>query len=714
MKMLAKKMFKYSIVLLILLGFQQQINSAPLVSSKNIPLDNTVEQQTYTLNFVEADINKVIDAVSRITGVNFIVDPRVKGKVTIISSKEMPGEDVYQVFLSVLKVHGFAAVVGANITKIVPEVNAKQDAIPFMNKRIYNGTDAFVTRVIEVRYIDAAQLVPILRPLVPQRGHLAAYPASNVLVISDSSANIMRLEKIIRRIDQTTGDEIEVIPLEHASATEVVRIMQQLSGGSAKQKSNVNAVADERTNSILLGGPKSSRVRTRALISHLDTPLDAGGYTHVIYLRNAVAKDLVPVLTGISKNINAQGKGKAPVATQSNIIIEADENTNALVISAPANVVRSLKSVIQKLDIRSAQVLVEAVIAEVSEEATRELGVQWAGGGTNSNRPVGLINFDNGYSALNLLSDTPPPAVGLTLGVGDLIGASRIGALIRALSTDVDTNILSTPSIVTMDNKEAEIVVGQNVPFITGSFSGTGSGGSNPSNPFTTIQRQDIGITLKITPQINEGNAVKLDVEQVVESISPSTVGADLITNKRAIKTTVMVEDGGIVVLGGLIEETLNESEQRVPVLGDIPILGLLFRYNKTSKVKKNLMVFIRPQIMKDDAMLKSLTNDKYNYIRVKQLAVRERGVRLMEDTESPLLPEFKEFLTLPPAYDESNEANNTIVMPPAMDESGKASSSEIIRLPPAAISRQNNGSQFVTETDEVQVTPPTLNEPAE
>jgi len=713
--MSVKTNFKWFAILFMVVGFQHSAITAPLVNSQNTNVTpaNSIEP-THTLNFREADINTVIDAISRITNINFIVDPRVKGKVTIISNKEMPSEDVYQVFLSILKVHGFAAVVGGNVTKIVPEVNAKQDSIPFMNKRVYKGSDAFVTRVIEVRYIDAAQLVPILRPLVPQRGHLAAYPASNVLVISDSSSNIQRLEKIIRSIDQATSDEVEVIPLEHASATEVVRIMQQLGGQNPKQKIKVNAVADERTNSILLGGPRSSRVRTRALISHLDTPLEAGGYTHVVYLRNAVAKDLVPVLTGISKSIAKKGTGKNAAATATNIIIEAHESTNAIVISAPANVVRSLKSIIQKLDIRRAQVLVEAVIAEVSEEATRELGVQWAGGGSNSSRPVGLINFDNGYSAYNLLSDVPPPATGLTLGIGDLIGTSRIGALIRALSIDVGTNILSTPSLVTIDNKEAEIVVGQNVPFITGSFSGTGTGGSSPSNPFTTIQRQDVGLKLKIKPQINEGNAIKLDVEQEVSTLSPSTAGADLITNKRSIKTTVMVEDDGIVVLGGLIEEKLSESEQRVPVLGDIPILGLLFRYNKTTKVKTNLMVFIHPQIMKDDAMLNSLTNEKYNFIRAKQLAIRERGVRLLDDEESPLLPEMKTFLTLPPAYDDSNGVNDSIVMPPPIGDSGQTSSLEMIRLPPANSSKEE--SETLNTSVEVDTAPPVLTdvEPSE
>ncbi|VAW91801.1 General secretion pathway protein D [hydrothermal vent metagenome] len=714
MSVLFKKSFKIVAALTLLIAGQSLAVSAPSVSAKNVAVDNTAKQ-TYTLNFVDADINALINAVSRITGINFIIDPRVKGKVTIISNKEMPSEDVYQVFLSVLKVHGFAAVVGANVTKIVPEVNAKQDAIPFMNKRFYNGGDAFVTRVIEVRYIDAAQLVPILRPLVPQRGHLAAYPASNVLVISDSAANIMRLEKIIRRIDQATSDEVEVIPLEHATATEVVRIMQQLASLNPKQKKSINVIADDRTNSVLLGGPRASRVRTRALISHLDTPLEFSGNTHVIYLRNAVAKDMVPVLTGVSKSILTVGKGKK-TATSSvgGIVIEAHESTNSLVISAPANVVRSLKTVIQRLDIRRAQVLVEAVIAEVSEESTRELGVQWAGGGSNSRQPVGLINFDNGYSAANLLLDTPPVASGLSLGVGDFIGTSRIGALIRALSADVGTNILSTPSLVTIDNKEAEIVVGQNVPFITGAFSGPGGGGANPTNPFTTIQRQDVGLTLKIKPQINEGNSIKLDVQQEVSSLSPSTVGADLITNKRSIKTTVMVEDGGIVVLGGLIEETLREDEQRVPVLGDIPILGLLFRYNKTTKVKTNLMVFIHPQIMKDAAMLKSLTNDKYNFIRAKQLAIRERGVKLMADDESPLLPEFKEFLTLPPAYDESTEAGTQILMPPVISGDVATTTDNAIRLPPSVAAKKAPRAVKGKEVGLTEVVPPTLNESSE
>ena len=670
-----------------------QFGRAPAVSLPQQQTgQNTTEESTTILNFTDADISAVINAVSEVTGMNFIIDPRVKGKVTIVSNREMSSDEVYQVFLSVLKVHGFAAIPGRNVTKIVPEVNAKQDANPLLSHKNQISGDAFVTRVITVKHVDAAQLVPILRPLVPQRGHLAAYPASNVLIVSDSAGNIGRIENIIRRIDQATGSEIEVIPLQYASAKEVVRIIQQLSRSDPKAKVTKaqSLVADDRTNSILIGGPKSDRLRLRALISHLDTPMEIEGSTHVVYLRNAVAKELVPVLTGISKSVAQQKKGGAAAATSgslaSNIVIQADESTNALVITAPPDIFRSLKTVIQKLDVRRAQVLVEAIIAEVSEEAARELGVQWAAGSSANDNPAGVINFDNGYSAANLLSDPPPVAPGLTLGLGRATGTDLLAALVRALSADVSTNILSTPSLVTLDNEKAEIVVGQNVPFITGSFSGTGTGGANPTNPFTTIERQDVGLTLKVKPQINEGNSIKMDIEQEVSTLSPSTVGADLITNKRAIKTSVMVDDGSILVLGGLIEETLREDEQRVPLLGDIPILGWLFRYQKTSKVKTNLMVFIHPTIMKDEAIKMGLTSEKYNYIRAKQLAIRDRGVMLMSDEEAPLLPEIQELIKLPPTYEEfaSRQEDSEIAMPPVYGDTGDGN--DDIRMPPAQV----------------------------
>lgn len=641
-----------------------------LISSPaNAAKSRSSSDSKVTLNFSATDINAVISAVSEMTGRNFIVDPRVKGKVTVISHRALKSSEIYQVFLSVLKVHGFAAIPGNNVTKIVPEVNAKQDAISTGNRFIPNS-DEFITQVLEIKNVDAAQLVPILRPLVPQRGHLAAYPASNVLVISDSAANIRRLKKIISSIDQATGDEIEVVSLQHASASEVVRIIQQLSSQDPKKKKN-NLIADDRTNSVLLGGNKASRLRVKALIAHLDTPVDVGGSTQVVYLRNAVAKDLVPVLTGVSKSVG-KAKGKKAGAAASNISIQADENTNALVITAPPDIFRSLRSVIRRLDIRRAQVLVEAIIAEVSISSSQEFGIQWAADSAGKNA-VGLVSFGLGSSSLTgLLSDPPSLGSGLNLGVGNLEGVNRVGALISALSSDGKSNILSTPSLLTLDNEEAEIVVADNVPFVTGSFSGTGTGGSTPSNPFQTIQREDVGLTLRITPQINEGNSIKLDVEQEVSSVSASARAVDLITSKRSLKTKVIVDDGQMIVLGGLIKEDFQENEQRVPLLGDIPLLGYFFRYNTTTKVKTNLMVFLQPTILKDAALTSSHTGDKYNFIRAKQLSLREEGFRLASEEDSPLLDEVKQFMKLPPPYKEtvtteegSNESTTTSIEPP-------------------------------------------------
>ena len=622
------------------------------------------QQQKIALNFTDMDIRAVIEVVADRTGKNYIIDPRVKGKVTIVSKRPIKDDALYDVLLSVLKIHGYAAIPGRNAIKIVPEVNAKQDSIDTVTSGFRNPGDEVVTRVLEVKHVDAAQLVPILRPLVPQRGHLAAYPGSNVLIISDSAANIERLEIIVSKIDQATGDEIEVIPLQHASATEVVRVITQLEGRDPKAKAErTQLIADERTNSILLGGAVASRMRIRALIGHLDTPMEVGGHTHVVYLKNAVAKDLVPVLTGVSKSV-AGGKGKAAgtPAASGDITIQADENTNALVINAPPDVFRSLRTVIQKLDIRRAQVSVEAVIAEVSTNAIRNLGVQWIGDGTSTNRPSGIISFnDGGRAALAQLLETPPDITasaglgnGLTLGLGRFTGSTRVGALINTLQADSSTNILSTPNLVTLDNQEAEIVVGDNVPFITGSTTST-TGGT--TNPFTTVERKDIGLKLKIKPQINEGNAVKLDVEQEISDISTQAGAVDLITTKRSIKTSVMVDDGQILVLGGLIKDALTETEDKVPLLGDIPILGWLFRSTGTTKTKINLMVFLQPTILKDEAFNARVTHEKYRYIRDQQLAAREKSLGLMDEEAAPLLPDIKNFLELPAPYkDKENE----------------------------------------------------------
>lgn len=627
-----------------------------------------------TLNLKDAEISALVESMSVLTGRNFIIDPRVKGRVTIISSKPMDEKELYEVFLAVLGVHGFAAIPSGNVVKIVPAAGAKQENIPTVDRRGDVEPDQIVTRVIQVQNVSAAQVVPILRPLIPPQGHLAAYTPTNVLIISDTAANVERIASIIARVDLASNEEVEIVPLRYASANEIVRVLSALEQGRVRSDPAAAAgapprmVADERTNSILLSGDKTSRLRLRTLVTHLDTPVDSGGNTQVIYLRYAKAKDLVTVLQGVSKNLSSDAARNAPIMPgqvpgappgggttssggSSLVDIQADDATNSLVITAPPELIRSLRTVIAQLDVRRAQVLVEAVIAEISAEKTAELGVQWV---VSSNNALGFTNFDAGTSSLanilglgaqankdglSALSAARIPQ-GLQLGVGSVAGG--IGAIISALAKDADTNVLSTPTVVTLDNEEAEIIVGQNVPFVTGTYTTSTSGNdtSQIGNPFQTIQREDIGIKLKVKPQINEGNAVKLEISQEVSNVVPTATALTQgpTTNKRAIKTNVLVENGQILVLGGLIDDKVDESAQKVPLLGDVPLLGNLFRYRNTTKLKRNLMVFLHPVILRDPTQGTLYTSDKYSYIREQQLAARTREVSLLPDVQSPML----------------------------------------------------------------------------
>ncbi|MFW2373968.1 MAG: type II secretion system secretin GspD [Gammaproteobacteria bacterium] len=612
-------------------------------------VQNPAWAESITLNLKEADIRALIGTVSKFTGKNFVVDPRVKSKVTVVSSKTMSADELYEVFLSILQVHGYAAVPVGNIIKIVPEVNAKQGPLPVSKNNRHKG-DTLITRVITLDHIPAAQLVPILRPLIPQQGHMAAYNPTNTLIITDHAANIKRLTDIIRSIDKPESDELEIIPLKHASATELVRILNSLhaKGGAAKTAptDSVKLAADERTNSILMSGERAIRLKIRATIAHLDTPLgDDGGNTHVIYLKYAKAEDMVKILTGVQKTqASSVGKAGAKAASSSasttSSDIQADETTNALIITASPDVVLRMKSIIRQLDIRRAQVLVEAIIAEISNDKTKELGTQIVVAGSDEGTsPVALSNLGGpSRGILNVLQGdlSSLSSAGFTIGAGKDSG-TRFAILLSALGSDAATNILSTPSIVTLDNQEAEIVVGQNVPFLTGQFTNSGSDGTNP---FQTIERQDVGITLKVTPQINEGSTIKLDIEQEVSNIAASsTSSSDVITNKRTIKTSVLVEDGEILVLGGLIDDAMRDTESKVPLLGDIPLLGHLFRYRSTSKLKQNLMIFMRPSIMRDNAAAMYHTHEKYNYLRAQQIHADDQGFGLLKDENTPLLP---------------------------------------------------------------------------
>ncbi len=631
--------------------------------------------QNVTLNFKDADIQQLINIVSEVTHKTFIVDPRVKANVNVISSHPMDENQVYAVFLSILNVHGFTAIEGNNgIVKILPDNLAKSQDTPVLSGRQVAEDDSLVTKIIRVQHVSAPQLVPLLRPLIPQHGHIVAYPANNTLIISDYAGNVKRLQKVIERIDQPSDEAVEVIMLQHASAPEVARILTTLyQRQAANQTGNAqtppSVIADERTNSILISGDKTTRLHLRTIISHLDTPLKSVGNTKVIYLRYAQASNLVDVLKGVSDTIAEQKQGENMTQTTggTRTSIQADETTNSLVITAVPDVLRSLENVISKLDIRRAQVLVEAVIAEVSVDKARELGVQWMSYNTgDSVTPIGMINFDNaGVSIADLAAGAygfnqgntgnlaiPEGVNGALFGLGRLGSAFNFALLVKALSADTNSNVLSTPSLLTLDNQEAEIVVGQNVPFLTGQYTNTGAV-NGATNPFQTIQREDIGIKLKVKPQINEGDAVRLTIEQEVSSLSNSSIASDIVTNKRTIKTTVIVEDGNMVVLGGLTSEELQQLSQKVPILGDIPLLGALFRSKSTQKVKRNLMIFLHPIIMRDKETERLLSQKKYEEMQQIQLKQREKGLDLMPDDEVPLLPNLGDFIVILPNNDE-------------------------------------------------------------
>lgn len=602
-----------------------------------------------TLNWKDADIRQVIEAVSEVTGKNFILDPRVTGKVTLLSSEPMSEDAFYEAFLSILQVHGYVAVTSGDLIKIVPDANARQLAGPLGFSNAAGGDDV-VTQVMQVNNVGATQLVPILRPLLLQSSHLVAHAGSNMLVISGRAANVQRVVNIIRRIDLASDEDIEVVSLTNASAAEIVRIMTALTQTQRADGApvTISLVADPRTNSVLIGGAKTERLRLRALIAHLDTPLEDGGDTQVRYLRYADAEELATKLqTHFTAQATTAAGQTATPGSASDVSVWADTQTNALVVNAPPKMMRSLMQIVDKLDIRRAQVLVEAIIVEVIADKNNKFGTSWAIEGSGSNAPIGITNFPDINGVVQLGSAAGSGAVtpdligsGITIGVGKISDSGvSFAAILNALEGNADTNIISTPSIVTTDNEEATLNVGQEVPFVTGSFSNA-SGSGSAVNPFQTINREQVGVKLSITPQINEGDSMVLNISQEISSIAQSAADAvDLITNQRIVETTVIVNDGEILVLGGLIEETLLESDQSVPVLGKIPGLGNLFRSRKTEKKKTNLMIFIRAEIMRDTAETAFQTNSKYNMIREIQKGNLDDAVQLMPSESRPIIP---------------------------------------------------------------------------
>jgi general secretion pathway protein D len=580
------------------------------------------EDQNWQVNLKDADISAFIGQIADITGKSFVIDPRVKGKVTVVSTETMSSEAVYELFLSVLKVHGYAAVPAGDVIMVVQQNSVKQQGRD-LKAKFKKQSQEMITKVITIKNTPALDLVPILRPLVAKYGHLAGVKSANALIISDHASNINRIEQIIDRLDKSGSEELEVVQLKEAWVGNVVTMLQSLDpdkvaqgkGSRSSGAGSIRVVADERSNRLIIKGEKTARERIRKLIEQLDKPSYFSGSAKVVRLKYADAKKLAELLKSVMSDGESSG-GKDANKAKGKASIHADEELNALVIRAEPSILKEIDDIINELDVRRAQVLIESAIVEVTGDVTDSLGFQWAVGDTDN--PVAGTNFGNAGQSLSQIATsvaakTPALSNGLTLGgFKETNGQVDFGVIIQALESESNTNLLSTPSIMTLDNQEAEIIVGQNVPFLTGSTSS-----SSNSNPFTTISREDIGVTLKIKPHIHEGSELRLEVEVSAESVANTTVQgqADLITNKRSLKTMILAADQETIVLGGLISDDITEIESKVPLLGDIPLLGWLFKSKSTQHVKRNLMVFLRPTIVLDKQKAIDLTHDKYNGI---------------------------------------------------------------------------------------------------
>jgi general secretion pathway protein D len=702
------------------------------------------ETATITPNYKDADLTQIIQAVSEVTGKNFIIDPRVNAKVTMLSSTPMSPQAFYEAFLSVLQVYGFVAVPAGKVIKIIPSTDARQNPSIELPGQVSTTSDEMVTQIISMKNVNAAQLVPLLRPLIPQSGHLAAYPSGNMLIISDRASNVARIMRIVERMDESGDEPIEVIQLKNASATDVVRTINQLNQGAAAGGEGggapVKLVADERTNSVLISGEKSARLKSKALVLDLDTPRAGGaGDTEVRYLLYADAEKLADKLKGqASATAKAQAGpgggagGGSPVPTSggsgssnvdASVTIWADAATNALIMTAPPKIMKNLMAVIDKLDIRRAQVEVEALIVEVDVNKSANLGVQWLlDGGTNYG--YGVINLPgSGTSIVDIAAAALSGAAGLessvgtsatttstTSTLGTAIGSGGtasslssliptggtfavgtynsntgrgLAAVIQALRSDGTSNIISTPRVITMNNEEAEVKVTQEIPLITGQYTSSQTQVNGTTSPFETIQREEVGTILKVTPHISENNVVQLKIEQ--EDSAPGAKlqdSADISTNKRSIKTTILIEDGGIIVLGGLMQDTVTESEDRVPVLGAIPLLGNLFKSRSGSRQKSNLLVFLRPRILRDQAATQEVSTQKYNEIREEEKSLHKGKITLLPGERQPSVPPIQQ---LSPSQTASPPPGTPVIIAPSPQPVPGARSAPAQQIAPPA-----------------------------
>ena len=658
--------------------------TAALFGTDLLPFAHAADEMV-TLNFANADIEAVANTVGQITKRNFVIDPRVKGTVNIVSSRPVPTSSVYDIFLSALRLQGYTAVESGGVTKILPEAEAKLHARS-VTTTVPSGGDRVVTQVYVLKHESAAQLLPVLRPIISPNNTIAAYPNNNSLVITDYAENLRRIDGIIDAIDRPgTGDPM-VLPLRYASAADVMqtitRVLAEGPAGAPGQaaggepRTRVYIAADARTNSLIVRSDDPGRAaRVQAIVQQLDAPTSAAGNLHVVYLKNAEAVRVAQTLRGILSGEAAPALAvPAPLTPSASAqpahlpqglesggagggIVQADAASNSLIISAPEPVFASLKSVIEKLDIRRAQVFVEALIVEVTADKAAEFGIQWQAinnpqgttgvAGTNFGAPGTGRNIID--AAGNITSVGPGLNVGLVRGQITLPGVgtvTNLAVLARALESDAKANILSTPNLLTLDNEEAKIVVGQNVPFITGQYAQTGAAVS--ATPFQTIERRDVGLTLRLRPQISEGGAIKLQLYQEVSSVQDRTNFAGIITNKRSIDSTVVVDDGQIIVLGGLVQDSTDNAVDKVPVLGDIPFLGVLFRYETRKQTKTNLMVFLRPVVVRDAQGYGALTSQRYRQMQSEEEKAQPAPHPVLPPIEGPRLPPI-EARRLPP-----------------------------------------------------------------
>jgi len=636
--------------------------------------------QEFTVNLKDTDIQEFIEFVADVTETTIVVDPSVKGKVKVISSKPVSKAELYDLFLSILDVHGYTAVRSGVVVRVIPNKNARSAPVD-----VISGTsvinDEYVTQVIRLDNVSAAKLIPVLRPLVPQQAHMAAYAPSNAIIISDIRSNINRMEDIIARMDQSAVKKTEIIKLKYGVATDVVEMLKTLEKSRAGEGADANdeatLVADKRTNSVIVTADELSIERIESLIDYLDIPLEQSGNVRVMYLEYADATEVSEVLTRVMQNLSrlddeATGRNRSANAAKSTI--EADAGTNSLIITADTDEMAALEAVIARLDIRRAQVLVEAIIVEMEIVEGRELGLQWlfandsglygsnisssaAQQGRNASLAQAIIPEDSASEDIGVreLAGALSQVPGTTFGWGVVDQGLTMTTILNALESQGNANILSTPSLLTLDNEEAFITVGQQVPFVTGSYTNTGAA-NGVANPFQTIQRENVGVTLQVTPQINEGDSVVMDIVQEVSSISQQVLSAsDVITNERKIETKVLAKDGDIIVLGGLVKDDVQDSQQGVPLLSDIPVLGRLFRSDVVSVTKSNLLVFIRSTIIRDDADLAGATAEKYRYIRDQQRERRDKGLRFLDDNVMPVLPSWEDRVRSLPEVDEES-----------------------------------------------------------